>query len=181
MDIDGSNPKQLTFGENDYFPASSPDGKWVVYTPVSTEGRPTLWKVSSDGGEPTRITDVLSLAAVISPDGKFIASRYSDSRPNSLPQVALFAVEGGPPLKTFDIPAPYLMHWSVDGKALTYLDSPGGVGNIWSQPIDGSAKKQLTDFKRDQLFDFGWSKDGKLVCTRGVVSTDAVLLANTAK
>ena len=181
MDADGGNPKQLTFGENDYFPALSPDGKWVVYTPVLSEGKPTLWKVPIDGGEPTRVTDVLSLVPIISPDSKLIACRCSDSQPNSTPKICLFAFEGGPPLKTFDLPSPYLVRWSPDGKALTYLDSPGGIGNIWSQPIDGSAKKQITDFKNDQMFDFSWSKDGKLACTRGVVTTDAVLLTSAAK
>ena len=41
----------------------------------------------------------------------------------------------------------------------------GGVSNIWAQPIDGSAPKQLTHFKTDRIFSFDWSGDGKqLAC-----------------
>jgi len=33
--------------------------------------------------------------------------------------------------------------------------------NIWAQPIEGGAAKQLTDFKDRDIFSFDWSRDGK--------------------
>jgi len=45
------------------------------------------------------------------------------------------------------------------------------------QPIDGSAARQITDFKTDLIFSFDWSRDGKqLVLARGVIDTDVLLM-----
>jgi Tol biopolymer transport system component len=61
-----------------------------------------------------------------------------------------------------------------------YAERRAGVSNVWSQPIDGSAAKQLTNFKADQVFGFDVSRDGKsLVLARGTVSNDVVLIADT--
>ncbi len=55
--------------------------------------------------------------------------------------------------------------------------SIGGISNIWSQPLDGGAPKQLTDFKTDRIFAFDWSRDGKqLAVSRGTVTSDVVLI-----
>jgi hypothetical protein len=60
---------------------------------------------------------------------------------------------------------------------LIYLDNKAGVSNLWSQPVDGGAARQLTDFKSDLIFSFDWSRDGKLLaCSRGITTTDVVLI-----
>ena len=52
----------------------------------------------------------------------------------------------------------------------------GGMGEVL-QPIDGSAARQITDFKTDLIFSFDWSRDGKqLVLARGVIDTDVLLM-----
>lgn len=91
---------------------------------------------------------------------------------------AIIPVEGGSPLKTFDIsPLQSRFQWNSDGRALLYTLTRDGVTNIWSLPIDGGQPKQLTDFKSDQIFRFSWSSDGKqLVVARGSVSSDVVLM-----
>jgi Tol biopolymer transport system component len=67
--------------------------------------------------------------------------------------------------------------WAPNGKSITYIDNKEGVSNIWSAPLDGTAPKQITDFKTDTIFSFDWSPDGKqLACSRGVESTDVILL-----
>jgi serine/threonine protein kinase/Tol biopolymer transport system component len=176
MNIDGGNPKQLTQGGNEYFPVCSPDGKWVYYTPLNDSGKPTVWRVSIEGGEPVRLTDYVSVRPVISPDGKFIACQYHDDQPTSPTKIAVIPIEGGPPAKVFNIQAS-LYQWSADGKAIIYLDTKGGVSNLWGQPIDGGAAKQLTNFNSDRIFTFDWSRDGKqLVCARGVQTTDVILI-----
>jgi Tol biopolymer transport system component len=71
------------------------------------------------------------------------------------------------------------LKWTADGKALHYAAIRDGVGNIWMQSVDGSAPKQVTDFKADGIFHFDVSSDGKeLVCARGSWKHDIVLIRN---
>ena len=92
-------------------------------------------------------------------------------------------------MKTFDLPQFFgtigpgfftqEICWTVDGRALTYIDTKDGVSNIWAQPIDGSAKRQLTNFASDLIFFYAWSRDGKqLAIARGSVTKDVILIRN---
>jgi len=98
------------------------------------------------------------------------------------PRIAIARLEGGTPVKTFDIPTTATgdqVLWSADGHALTYIDTVKGVSNIWSLPLDGAPSRQLTDFRSDQIFFHAWSRDGKqLALARGIVTSDAVLISN---
>jgi Tol biopolymer transport system component len=81
----------------------------------------------------------------------------------------------------FDTPGSFgrTIHWTVDGRALTYIDTRNGVSNIWLQSLAGGPPRQLTDFADQQLFGFAWSHDGKqLAISRGVVNSDVMLLQN---
>lgn len=184
MNSDGSNQVQLTNGDDEEFPQISPDGRSVIYQGF-VNGVPTLWRINADGSKPIQLTNNYSNWPVISPDGKWIACSYLDE-PTSQWKLAVFSFDGGPPAKTFDMPMPYLQHfvwqkirWTADGQALTYIDRRGGISNIWSQPLSGGPPRQLTDFKADQIFNFAWSSDGKqLVCARGVVTSDAILISD---
>jgi Tol biopolymer transport system component len=178
MDIDGSNPKQLTSGGSDSYPYPSPDGQWVVYQSGGT--KPTLWKVPVDGGQPSQLSDANSSVPVVSPDGKLIACRYWDENNNAL-KIAMIPFEGGPPIKTFNIPIHrwQRIRWTPDGRALMYVDILAGISNIWRQPIDGGPAAQMTDFRADQVFSYDWSYDHKLLaCERGVETNDVVLISN---
>jgi serine/threonine protein kinase/dipeptidyl aminopeptidase/acylaminoacyl peptidase len=176
IDIDGNNPKQLTTGSHDRNPSFSPDGKWVLYASLG-EKQPNIWRVSIDGGEPLKLTDKYSVLPVVSPDGKWIACYYWDEKTDPQLGTALVPFEGGAPVKTFKLPTPFV-RWTPDGSALTYVDSRGGVSNIWSQPIDGGKPVQLTDFKTDLIFGFDWSRDGRqLSCARGIVTSDVILFS----
>lgn len=187
MDIDGGNLKRLTNGKDVVSdPQISPDGKWVVYQ-SSVSNKTTVWKVSIDGGESTQLTNVFSLAPIVSPDGKMIA--YIFRRNLESFKVAVASFENGQLIKEFDIAklssvatlndAYWRLQWSPDGRALHFVVDSGGISNIWSQPIDGSQPKQITNFKSDRIFAFGWSRDGKnLSVSRGIVTKDAVLISN---
>jgi TolB protein len=178
MNLDGSNQKQLTQGDGEFFPAISPDGKWIVYTTLSEAGKPTIWKIPADGGEAVQITQNVSLWPKISPDGKFIACQYSEEQGTGR-KLAIIPFEGGKPVKSFNIQQE-LFIWAADGKGILYVDNKAGVANIWLQPLDGSAAKQLTQFQTDSIFGFALSKDGKqFICSRGNETTDAILIKNT--
>jgi Tol biopolymer transport system component len=95
-------------------------------------------------------------------------------------------LDGGEPVKSFDIPRlsiPNLswqrVRWTPDGRALTYIDNRDNVSNIWRQALDGSQPQQLTNFKSDRIINFEWSPDGRLLtCVRGVVKSDVVMLSD---
>jgi len=182
MDSDGGNLKQLTDGDDEQFPSCSPDGQWVVYQGFAS-GVPKLWKVSIDGRDKEQLTDYYSNWPVVSPDGRRIVFGYRE-KPDALLKQAVIPFAGGQPEKVFDIPMLSIptifwqrVHWSADGNEIAYIDNRGGISDIWSQPLDGSPPRRLTDFKSDQIFDFDWSQDGKqLACVRGIITTNVILI-----
>jgi Tol biopolymer transport system component/tRNA A-37 threonylcarbamoyl transferase component Bud32 len=182
MDTDGRRPLQLTHGSLDVHPCSTADSRWVIYGSFrewspAIGGKPTLWKVPIDGGEPVQVTDRASSLPQVSPDGKLIAYVYfRDDRRVSLPSgIAVMPFDGGAPLRTFEIP-PQEVQWVPDGKSLAYGKSDHGVGNIWRQPIDGGPPTQATNFAAEEVFDFAMSRDGKLAISRGRSLSDVVLI-----
>jgi len=178
MDLDGGDLKQLTRGKNDTSPSLSPDGRWVVYT-SSTSGRPSLWKVSIDGGEPAQLSAASAGRPLVSPDGKWIACYYQDQKDGNF-KVALLPFAGGEPALVEGMAQPdfFILNWSLDSRALTYIATQQGVSNIWSKPIDGGPARQLTNFTTDRIFRFAWSRDGKfLACERGMIINDVVLIS----
>src|SRR5262249_43747009 len=183
IDIDGSTLKQLPTGRGAWQPICSPDGQWVLYTTFGAGGF-SIWKIPIDGGEPVAVTDKYAFHPAFSPDGKLVACYFLDQQAR-LTKVALLPSEGGDPVKLFDLPqgvilAPPFVHpvrWTYDGRALTYIVTRGLVSNIWLQPVDGGAPRQLTDFKTDRIFSFDWSRDGHwLALSRGTVDSDVILI-----
>ena len=180
MHTDGGNLKQLTGGPGDIYPKSSPDGRWVVFNSTRS-GSLRAWKVSIDGGEPVPLTDKWTSNPTVSPDGSLVACWYRDDQPNTLTKVAIIPFAGGDPVKVLDVPSSVNisagLRWTPDGRALNYVDTTGGVSNIWSLPLDGGKPVQLTDFKTDQIFWFDFSRDGKqLALSRGTQTSDVILI-----
>lgn len=183
-DADGANLKQLTSGDDESYPNASPDGAWVVYQRDAQE--PRLWKVPVDGGEPVQLTRTRAMNPAISPDGNMIAYRYLDFEVKaSRWRIGVISSDGGRPLKHFDFPptvAPSqrFVRWLPDGKTIAFPNSPGGLADIWLQPLDGGPARELTDFKAEQIIAFDWSRDGSsLAIVRGVETGDVVLINNS--
>jgi Tol biopolymer transport system component/tRNA A-37 threonylcarbamoyl transferase component Bud32 len=179
MDPDGSNLKQLTGGAGEWFPQFTPDGKWLIYQALDPVKERLLQKMPLDGGPPVQLTEQPSYAPVISPDGKLIACNYRPE-PGSPIGMAVISIEGGPPLKTFDLPGEFdrPIRWTPDGRALAYIDTRDGVSNIWAQPLLGGRPKPLTDFKTQRIFNFAWSRDGRrLAISRGESVNDVALIS----
>jgi Tol biopolymer transport system component len=179
MDVDQGTLRRITYGDREEDPRISPDGRWIVYTSIQS-GNVALWKIPIDGGEPAQITRQHSEFAVISPDGRHIASYLQNEQTRSLIKVALFRFDGGNPLKIFDIEtsAERLVRWSLEGNALTYVSTRNGVSTLLSQPISGGPPQVVADFKRDRIFSFEWSPDGKqLAVSRGIIQYDVVQIS----
>lgn len=185
MDLDGANQVRLSNGSADSYPSFSPDGKWVIYTALDGS-MPLAWKVPIDGGTPVKLMDHLASDTRISPDGKLIAYVYPESPDPYAPanKLAIASLDGGSVKQTFDL-APTgtvirVMQWSSDSRSLLYTVNSNNVTNIWSQSVDGGPPKQVTGFKDLLMSGFAYSADGKqLVCTRGRLTRDAVLITDT--
>jgi serine/threonine protein kinase/Tol biopolymer transport system component len=185
---DGSRPKQLTFGSvESTWPTFSPDSRWVVYQHPEENKPYSLWRVSIDGGAPEKVSDGVAIRPVFSPDGKMLAFWYNDQQQNSRWVLKVIEVHGGATLNVFEV-APTVqvdwdtpLHWTMDGRYLTYVDHRGGFDNLWGQPIEGGAPKQLTNFEDSKIFSFVWLEDGGLVASRGVITSDVVLIKDVTQ
>jgi Tol biopolymer transport system component/predicted Ser/Thr protein kinase len=185
MDRDGSNPVQLTFGNSEsHWPQFTADGKFLIYQHFEPGVASTLWRVPIEGGTPVKATDGFAVRPAVSPDGKRLAFWYNDGQSNSPWKLGLFSLESGTMIKTFDV-APTvqvnwdaMVRWSGDGRSLTYINNQAGIENVWAQPIDGGATRQVTNFTDNRILSFDWSRDGNLVTSRGVVTSDVVLITD---
>ncbi|HLM01024.1 MAG TPA: winged helix-turn-helix domain-containing protein [Pyrinomonadaceae bacterium] len=179
VNADGTNLKQITFGENyDAAPDCSADGKFVVYA-----SNASIWKISADGGEPTRLTDFECLAPSISPDAKFFACVQPTGVQIKNAALAVLAVEGGAPVKSFEV-IPFGFYyrparWTPDGSALVFKRTDKQIGNLWRQNLAGGEPKQISDFKSEVILNHVFSRDGKkLLVSRGKFAANTVLLKN---
>jgi len=188
MDRDGSNPVQLTTGNSESnWPQFSPDGKWVVYEHFESGVSGTLWKVPIEGGTPSKVTEGFGIRPVFSPDGQWLGFWQNDGLAGSHWRLGLVSLEGGKQMKTFEV-APTVqiqwdtaLRWSADSRSLTFVDHRGGIDNLWAQPIDGGPAKQLTGFTDSSIFAFDWSREGNLVASRGVLTSDVVLISDASQ
>jgi eukaryotic-like serine/threonine-protein kinase len=173
---DGSDPRQLTFSDGNFYPSCSPDGQWVLYDNQSNSTL-TIWKVFINGGESVRLTDEYARMPVVSPDSQFIACRYYVA--NGVRGIAIVPLAGGRPVKLLPIPIMdwQRVQWISQGHALSYIDTTNGVSNIWSYDLDTGSRKQLTNFKTEQIFSYAWSPDyTQLACERGMKVSDVALV-----
>ena len=137
----------------------------------SQSGTQTAWVVDLAGGQPRQFS-TMSISASpdleVSPDGRQVMFLSGGS-------AVVMPIAGGEPIRRIAMPNTRL-RWAPDGRGLTYADAAGT--NLWVQPIDGGAPRQLTtlaDNKR--IVNFAWSPDGKqLAITRAVTTSDIVLL-----
>jgi Tol biopolymer transport system component len=181
-DLNTGDQKQLTNGVSEEFPAVSADGKWVIYAATGSI-KQTLWKVPIDGGAPVQLTDKHSTWPDVSPDGQKTACWYR-AETVARWQIAIIPITGGDPVKVFDVPptadTSIPTRWAPDGRGINFVATRDGVSNIWYQPLDGGALKQMTNFSSEQIFWFDWSSDGKqLACSRGRSLNDVVLISES--
>ncbi len=182
VDADGANLRQLTFGESIEVDSTvSPDGNWIVYDSEVLEDnkwKTTLWKISSDGGEPVLLADANCRTPHFSPDGKSVSCVSEDWK-----KLLIISAEKGATLKTFETAENPILNigtrWTPDGKALAYIVHHQNVGNLRLQPINGDATRPLTDFTSGDIYNFAFSADGtRLYLARGYSTRNAILISN---
>lgn len=184
MRIDGSEATELTHetgASGD--PVVTPDGKWVVYyTAYENGGTGTIHKVPVAGGPSVKLTDAPSQSPAISPDGRLIAFDLGPTKDNPNLRIAIISADNGQTIRTLDsvqLVRSRSIRWTADSRGLYYIHTADGVGNIWMQPIDGGAPRQITNFPSDRIFRFDYSPvTGKMAFTRGTESSDVVLISD---
>jgi Tol biopolymer transport system component len=180
-DADGSNPKQLSQSSRDAnWPQFTLDSQFILYHQTDVKGSYNNWKVPVEGGDPLRLTTDLTMHPAVSPKDGQIAAWWSSTVTNPHWRLAIFPPDGGQPLRVFDpTTATYpdtTIHWTPSGDAITYLDHANGVANLWIQSVNGGAPHRLTTFNSGNIYSFDWSKNGKLVYSRGLTTADVVLI-----
>jgi Tol biopolymer transport system component len=182
LDAGGGNLKEFSDGRWDEYAVCSPDGRWIYY--VDQYNGSKLTKVPLDGGRPERLSELPVYGAFdISPDGKLAAFTTFLAPNDPKNRLALLPVDSPQNTKLLDLQRAVPSYGAVavrfthDGTAVVYALGDQDAENLWLQPLDGSAGKQITNFKSEQIRDFHWSFDGsKLGMVRGHTDSDVVLL-----
>jgi Tol biopolymer transport system component/DNA-binding winged helix-turn-helix (wHTH) protein len=178
MNADGGGPVQLTRGGQDY-PGISPDGRWVYFTNISGKAS-SIWKVSIDGGEISRVTgDYPAFIPSVSPDGSMLAFIYGseDGLADSGNLAVLRLGRDEPPTRFEARPFRGISQWSPDGRSILYIQT--GSPNLWRQPLDGGPPVEVTRLGLETTWNFALSPtSNKIAIARGNAATEAVLLTN---
>ena len=182
----GDNPVRLTKSGTAHGPSCSPDGKWVVYALVTPKGQSAM-RVSVQGGEAFTLSqydvDEWGSTAIrqISPDSKMLAFCQWNDVPGGPNLLGVLALDTGKRIARFARPAgrPFIFQWAPDARAIDYVQTKNGIGNIWEQPLAGGPPKQLTHFASEEIMGFDWSPDGaQVMVSRGNSSRNVFLLSN---
>lgn len=133
------------------------------------------------GGPAQRLTDEISGAPAISPDGKSIAFSYRATALGPITLAVRSLDDLRPPvlLDIQDAPARSLYRWTSDGRSVAYVPTRDAA-NVWQQPLDGRPPQRVTAFLSESVANFAFSSDGRqLAVSRGTTRTDVVLVVPT--
>jgi serine/threonine protein kinase len=184
---DGSGAIQVTDGKLDMRSVCTPDGKWVYYdnralgrisrAPLDGSGKPEVVAASV-----VPSSFLTSDGITISADGKtlaYIVEVVDAETQRGQEKMALLDLNSSAP-RLVDVDQHIgngLLQFTPDGKAIAYAINTSGIDNIWIQPLDGSPRKQITNFTSEHITAFNWSPDGKsLGVLRNHSESDVVLL-----
>ncbi|HEY9283402.1 MAG TPA: protein kinase [Pyrinomonadaceae bacterium] len=119
----GAAARQLTFEADNFKPARSNDGRYVVF--VSTRaGAMNIWRMNADGTQPKRLTDgAYEDVPSVTPDGRWVIYRTGSS-------IKKVSIEGGEAIELFDKSAlcPVL---SPDGRLLAFFTNDQPESQTW--------------------------------------------------
>jgi eukaryotic-like serine/threonine-protein kinase len=189
VDVDGSNPKQLTYGTTDVAPSCSQDGRWVYYENLDAL---QIFRAPIDGGTAelvpgTTMSGGLSASPglELSSDRKllvFFAASNDPKRPVGKLVLVPLDVGSKPQVQFLDPDSRIESdpQFTPDGKAVVYIIRERGTDNLWWQPLDGSSSRQITNFRGDAIQSYRFSPDGRtLGVMRTHIESDVVLLHDT--
>jgi len=163
MNVDGSNPKQLTEDKGlAISPSWSPAGDRLVYTSYRTR-RPELYLIAPSGGKPTRVTTRpgLELGAEFSPDGTILISSARSAGDSNL---VLFDFRGNVKKQlTRGSAINVSPSWSPDGSHFVFCSNRAGGPQIYRMNAEGGSPKRISFVKSNYCTSPAYSpKGGKI-------------------
>jgi serine/threonine protein kinase/Tol biopolymer transport system component len=137
----GATVRQLTFEADNFKPAQSNDGRYVVF--VSTRaGALNIWRMNADGTQPKRLTDgAYEDVPSVTPDGRWVIYRTGSS-------IKKVSMDGGDAIKLFDKSAlcPAL---SADGRLFAFFTNDQPDSQTWH--VEVYDLSSLTAVRRFEL------------------------------
>jgi dipeptidyl aminopeptidase/acylaminoacyl peptidase len=158
----------------DYDPAWSPDGQSIVFTSTRS-GTPQIYKMSTNGGEATRLTfdNAIDQQASWSSAGRiaFVSNQTGtgqlytmNANGGELRQITSLSTGATDP------------SWSPDGTKIAFASGAVGSYQVYVTELAGGTPRRLTYFAADNKFP-QWSPDGtKLLITHGPALSGATYL-----
>jgi serine/threonine protein kinase/Tol biopolymer transport system component len=164
---DGSEPRQLTFGQgSNTQPAVTPDGRYVVFVSTRTETQ-NIWRIELASGELTQLTNGVSdKTPTCTANGEWVLYQSLGHEKATIKKIPL---AGGTPAQIGEtnIDHGYLAT-SPDSKLLAYQyrDVRTQKEYIAIRPVDGGPNQIVMEAHGNN--DIHWSRDGKeLLYTEG--------------
>jgi Tol biopolymer transport system component/DNA-binding winged helix-turn-helix (wHTH) protein len=161
MNADGSNPRQLTDAPvNDWFPAVSPDGRYIVFS-SNRSGEFNLWRMDINGGNLKQLSNGLAFTPHFSPDGRWVACMFGSHEKMCIWK---FPVDGNSPVQLTETNAA-VPTFSWDGKLIAY-DSYGEQvekPKVVIVPSEGGARVKVLDYTPLWNSGLQWSPDDKSI------------------
>ncbi len=178
MDAEGSNQIQITKTEGGYPRFVTPDGKWVYFESAVHQ---TLWRISTDAGEESQVSEAPVSEPAFSPDGNFVAYFVRVTGNDNRSQIAVMSLERDKNLKTLNLSeeksVPVKIAWGGDNNGLYYVTTNGRKNSMWFQPLDGRAPRLMADLGNEEIGGLAVSPDGNTFAfTRGKWIHNAVLI-----
>jgi Tol biopolymer transport system component len=184
-DLNGTNFRQLTPGNQEQYFRCTPDGVWLLYFDFA-EG--SVKKILRAGGIPE-----ILIPGSLRPDNQFDVTRDSKSLIAALhssgeTMLVSVSIAGGQLTRKFPLrPESNYITVTPDGKSIAYAATDHGVMNLWVQSLSDGPALQLSRFVQGpgpgkSLRNFAWSPDRKqLALVRVTASYDVVLLQDQSK
>jgi Tol biopolymer transport system component len=162
MSPNGKNKRQLSDnGQNDFFPAWSPDGKWIAFESSSATDV-DVWVMSLDGTVSTNISNdpgVANRGPAWSPDGTKIA--YWRQHFDGTSGIWVMDADGSNQQRlTTDAHVDSYPAWSPDGRWISFVSLRDGNAELYVVSPDGSPEIRLTETPTIQEGNPNWSPDG---------------------
>jgi Tol biopolymer transport system component len=178
MNADGTNQVQLTKREGGYPAFVTPDGKWVYFESGLHQ---TLWRVSTEGGDETEVSNGEIRNPAFSRDGTFVAYFFRSESDNRL-KIGVMLVETRTVSGIFALPdnTHYKgsIAWKSDNKSFYYVTINGSQNSLWLQSLGNNNPRQLVaNLGNDDIPHVTLSPDDNtLAFIRGKYIHEAVLI-----
>jgi Tol biopolymer transport system component len=178
---------QLTSGnEESNWAHLSPDSREIVFERIGAGSLITLWKMSIDGGPAQRLTSGLSRRPAFSPDGRLIACWRRDETPGAPWRIALIPIEGGEPVKLFEVKQSdasggSVLCWTPDGRSLVYIDYSNGITSLWLQPLASGPPRKLLTSTTEIIFSFDIDRNNRFAISHSLRANDVKLISDAGR